>query len=92
MRSPSCLPRYVSCGIGLLIPMGLLVRYLLRLLHHLPPSEIIVGTFLPLGPCGQGSFALVNGDRVASVLFPALATAYPDSPAFHELGQIGEAM
>lgn len=52
---------YVMNGVGLLIACGLMVLYFQRLtFHHLPPRELIVSTFLPLGPCGQGGFALIE--------------------------------
>lgn len=52
---------YVMNGVGLLIACGLMVIYFQRLaFHHLPPRELIVSTFLPLGPCGQGGFALIE--------------------------------
>lgn len=52
---------YVMNGVGLLIACGLMVIYFQRLaVHHLPPRELIVSTFLPLGPCGQGGFALIE--------------------------------
>lgn len=52
---------YVMCGVGLLVACGLMVIYFQRLaIHRLPPREVIVSTFLPLGPCGQGGYSLVE--------------------------------
>lgn len=52
---------YVMNGVGTLIACGVMVIYFQRLaVHHLPPRELIVSTFLPLGPCGQGGFALIE--------------------------------
>ena len=68
------LASYVMCGVGLLLACAILVIYLQRLaLHHLPPRELIVSTFLPLGPAGQGGFALIELGRVATDLFPRLS-------------------
>lgn len=52
---------YIMDGVGLLLACGLMIIYFQRLaLHKLPPRELIVSTFLPLGPCGQGGFALIE--------------------------------
>lgn len=56
---------YVMNGVGLLIACGLMVIYFQRLaVHHMPPKEVITSTFLPLGPCGQGGFALIELARL----------------------------
>lgn len=48
-------------GIGMLLAFLVMALYFQRLaIHHLPPREIIVSTMLPLGPCGQGGYALVR--------------------------------
>lgn len=48
-------------------PVSLLIMamYFHRLaVHHLPPAAAIVSVFLPLGPCGQGSFAILQFSKV----------------------------
>lgn len=41
--------------------MVTLVIYFQRLtMHKLPPSEVIVSVFLPLGPLGQGAFGIMQ--------------------------------
>jgi tellurite resistance protein TehA-like permease len=48
---------YILWGIGVPLAMCILVVYLQRLMfHNLPPLEVIVSVFIPLGPLGQGSF------------------------------------
>lgn len=32
--------------------------------YHLPPAAAIVSVFLPLGPCGQGDFAILQMSSV----------------------------
>lgn len=58
---------YINCGVGLLLACGIMTIYFQRLaVHHLPPREVIVSTFLPLGPCGQAGFALIELVRLRS--------------------------
>jgi tellurite resistance protein TehA-like permease len=48
---------YVLWGIGVPLAMMVTVIYLMRLmLYKLPAKAVIVSTFLPLGPLGQGGF------------------------------------
>lgn len=64
---------YVLLGTGLPLAMTILVIYFQRLtLHRLPPLPMIVSVFLPLGPLGQGSFALMQLGQVGSTLLPSL--------------------
>ncbi|ORY73240.1 voltage-dependent anion channel-domain-containing protein [Leucosporidium creatinivorum] len=84
---------YVMNGVGLLIACGLMVIYFQRLaVHHLPPRELIVSTFLPLGPCGQGGFALIELGRIALDLLPKLAALHPHRTEMQELSQLGPAL
>jgi tellurite resistance protein TehA-like permease len=49
---------YVLWGIGVPLALTILVIYYQRLaVHKLPPREVIVSSFLPLGPLGFGGFA-----------------------------------
>lgn len=62
---------YVLWGTGVPLAMCVLVVYFLRLTtYNIPPKEVIVSTFLPLGPLGQGGFAIMQLGKVALVLFP----------------------
>jgi tellurite resistance protein TehA-like permease len=48
---------YILWGMGVPLAMLVLVVYFQRLaFYKLPPREVIVSVFLPLGPLGQGSF------------------------------------
>lgn len=48
---------YALWGIGVPLAMMVIVIYLMRLmLYKLPQKAVIVSTFLPLGPLGQGGF------------------------------------
>ncbi|KAK2764412.1 Plasma membrane sulfite pump involved in sulfite metabolism [Arachnomyces sp. PD_36] len=50
---------YVLWGIGVPLAMMVLVIYFQRLaLHKLPPREVIVSMFLPMGPLGQGGYGM----------------------------------
>jgi len=62
---------YILWGTGVPLAMVILVMYFHRLtVHRLPPREIIVSVFLPLGPLGQGGFAIMQLGKVAWTLFP----------------------
>ncbi|MCJ1314790.1 Plasma membrane sulfite pump involved in sulfite metabolism [Xylographa vitiligo] len=55
--------------------MAVLVIYFQRLtVHKLPPREVIVSVFLPLGPLGQGGFGIMQLGKVAMQLFPITGT------------------
>lgn len=61
---------YVLWGTGVPLAMCVLVIYFLRLTTaQIPPKEVIVSTFLPLGPLGQGGFAIMQLGKVAMTLF-----------------------
>lgn len=69
---------YVLWGIGVPSAMMILVIYYQRLaVHKLPPREIIVSTFLPLGPLNMGAFGLMQLGNVALRLFPRTNTILP---------------
>lgn len=55
--------------------MSYLVLYLHRLLmHNLPPREVIVSAFIPVGTLGQGAFAIMQFGKVASMIFTKTKT------------------
>lgn len=62
---------YVLWGIGEAFTVIILSMYFQRLcLHSLPPRTAIVSVFLPVGPLGQGGFAIQQMGRVALDIFP----------------------
>ncbi|KAF4634899.1 hypothetical protein G7Y89_g3188 [Cudoniella acicularis] len=66
---------YILWGTGVPLAMVVLVIYFQRLtLHKLPPKEVIVSVFLPLGPLGQGGFGIMQLGKVAMHLFPQTNT------------------
>jgi len=70
---------YCMGGVGCLVAAMVLVLYFQRLaLHHIPGKEVVVSTFLPLGPCGQGGYALLQLGHVARTLFPIISAQHPD--------------
>lgn len=63
---------YVMWGMATPLAMTVLVMYYQRLaLYKLPPREIIVSSFLPLGPLGMGGYSIMYLGRVAKTVFPA---------------------
>lgn len=62
---------YVMWGMSTPFAMTVLVIYYERLaLHKLPPREVVVSSFLPLGPLGMGGNAVMNLGKVARIVFP----------------------
>lgn len=48
---------YILWGVGVPLASMVIVIYLMRLmLHKIPAKAVIVSTFLPLGPLGQGGY------------------------------------
>ena len=69
---------YVLWGMGISLAMVVLVMYFHRLtLYKLPPREVIVSVFLPLGPLGQGGFAIQQLGRVAREVLPTTHSLIP---------------
>lgn len=66
---------YILWGTGVPLATAILVIYFQRLtVHSLPPREVIVSVFLPLGPMGQGGFAIMQLGAVAMKVFPVAGT------------------
>jgi tellurite resistance protein TehA-like permease len=66
---------YVLWGTGFPLAMAVLVIYFQRLtVHKLPPREVIVSVFLPLGPLGQGGFGVMQLGKAALQIFPKTNT------------------
>ena len=80
---------YILWGSGLPFALGILVIYFHRLtIHSLPPREVIVSVFLPLGPLGQGGFGIANLGKVTLALFPITHTLPAAGDAGLMAGQI----
>jgi tellurite resistance protein TehA-like permease len=66
---------YILLGTGFPLAMVVLTMYFHRLtIYRLPPREVVVSVFLPLGPLGQGSFALMELGKVSLKIFPLTNT------------------
>jgi tellurite resistance protein TehA-like permease len=73
---------YILFGMGLPLALMILTVYYLRLcLHKLPPREVVVSCFLPLGPLGFGGFTAMQLGKVALALFPRTGALAPASAA-----------
>jgi C4-dicarboxylate transporter/malic acid transport protein len=69
---------YVLWGMATPMAFTVLVIYYQRLaLHKMPPREVIVSAFLPLGPLGFGGFTILNLGKRAAVIFPQTGTLDP---------------
>lgn len=63
---------YILWSLGETFSFFIMTVYFLRLqVHDLPPREAIVSVFLPIGPLGQGGFAIQQLGKVAVTLLPA---------------------
>ncbi|CAK7270601.1 Plasma membrane sulfite pump involved in sulfite metabolism [Sporothrix epigloea] len=63
---------YILWSLGETFSFFIMTVYFLRLqVHDLPPREVIVSVFLPIGPLGQGGFAIQQLGKVAITLLPA---------------------
>ena len=66
---------FILWGTGVPLAMAVLVIYFQRLtVHKLPPREVIVSVFLPLGPLSQGGFAIMQLGKVYMRIFPLTCT------------------
>lgn len=73
---------YILWGTGVPLAMMVLVMYFHRLtIHKLPPREVIVSVFLPLGPLGQGSFGIMQLGKEAMRVFPQTNSVSAQVPA-----------
>lgn len=62
---------YVMWGMATPLAMAVLVMYYQRLaLHKLPPREVVVSSFLPLGPLGMGGYTIMYLGKVSREVFP----------------------
>lgn len=69
---------YVLWGAGLPLAFVVLAIYFHRLaIYKLPPNEVLVSVFLPLGPLGQGGYAIMQLGRLAMKVFPETGTLHP---------------
>lgn len=69
---------YVLWGIATPMAFVVLAIYYQRLaLHKMPPREVIVSVFLPLGPLGFGGFTILNLGKRAAEVFPVTGTLGP---------------
>ncbi|KAK4547906.1 hypothetical protein LTR36_010625 [Oleoguttula mirabilis] len=69
---------YVMWGMATPLALSVLVMYYQRLaLHKMPPREIIVSAFLPLGPLGFGGYTILYLGKMAAVVFPQTHTIDP---------------
>ncbi|KAF2116107.1 sulfite transporter Ssu2 [Lophiotrema nucula] len=75
---------YVLWGMSTPLAMTVLVMYYQRLaLHKLPPREIVVSSFLPLGPLGMGGYTIMYLGSVCQ-------TVFPQTEFFHSLPVAGD--
>lgn len=62
---------YIMWGMSTPLALTVIVMYYTRLaLHKLPAREVIVSSFLPLGPLGMGGYAITYLGRVSRIVFP----------------------
>ncbi|KAJ8608548.1 hypothetical protein MRB53_039602 [Persea americana] len=70
---------YALWGFGIFLAFMILMLYLQRLIfHHLPPKQLIVSIWLPIGFLGQGVVSIINLGKEAQILFPKLGVSQDD--------------
>ncbi|KAL3712034.1 hypothetical protein TMatcc_000729 [Talaromyces marneffei ATCC 18224] len=75
---------FILWGIGISLASMVIVIYLMRLmLHKLPPKAVIVSTFLPLFPIGEGGFGVAKVILPQTDILPVAA-----SDALYKTGNI----
>lgn len=80
---------YILWGTGFPIAFLLMAIYFQRLsVHHLPPRAAIVSVLLPLGPCGQGSFAILQFSKVIRQLATTTGTGLGNASSYDADTQI----
>ncbi|OQE44223.1 hypothetical protein PENCOP_c002G04217 [Penicillium coprophilum] len=79
---------YFLWGVGVPLAMMIIVIYLMRLLFcKLPPKAVIVSTFLPLGPLGQGGYGIQKLGIAVKRIFPLTGTLSTGSgDTFYDVG------
>jgi tellurite resistance protein TehA-like permease len=66
---------YILWGTGVPLAMVVMVVYFQRLtVHKLPPREVIVSAFVPVGPLGKGGHGIQKLGMVALKTFPKTGT------------------
>jgi len=84
---------YIIWGCGFPIAVLVMAIYFQRLaMHHLPPRATIVSVFLPLGPCGQGSFALLQFAKVVHKLADETGVGLGNGSSFDRQSQLSMAL
>ncbi|KAJ9616065.1 Plasma membrane sulfite pump involved in sulfite metabolism [Knufia peltigerae] len=69
---------YVLWGLGVPTALFVMVIYFQRLtIHKLPPREVIVSCFMPIGPLGMGGLSITKLGAVARIIFPRTDTIHP---------------
>lgn len=69
---------YIMWGMAVPMAFSVLVIYFQRLaLHKMPPREVIVSAFLPLGPLGLGGRAILKLGLVCKETFPRTGSLDP---------------
>ncbi|KAK7705942.1 Plasma membrane sulfite pump involved in sulfite metabolism [Botryosphaeria dothidea] len=69
---------YVLWAMGTPMAFVVIAMYFQRLaVHKMPPREVIVSCFLPLGPLGFGGFGIMYLGKVARDIFPQTNTLDP---------------
>lgn len=72
------LTSYILWGTGVPLSLMVMAIYFHRLIiHRLPPQEVIVSVFLPIGPFGQGGYGMMTLGKLALDVFPKTGTLHP---------------
>ncbi|OLY83916.1 Sulfite efflux pump SSU1 [Smittium mucronatum] len=81
---------YIIWGIGVPISLCIIAFYYSKsAIYKLPPPELLISIFLPMGPLGNGSFAITNLGISAEKLFNSNDREFVPVPMMGEVAQAG---
>ncbi|PVU91802.1 hypothetical protein BB559_003960 [Furculomyces boomerangus] len=80
---------YILWGLGISLCLCVIGLYYTKItLYKLPPPELLITVFFPLGPLGQGSFGIMNLGIVANKIYGTSSTISIPTPLFGEIALV----
>lgn len=84
---------WILWGTGFPLAILLMALYYGRLaIYKIPPATLIVSAFLPLGPCGQGAFALLQMSKSLKSITKSTGEALGGSESAQDAQQFAKAI
>ncbi|OLY77572.1 Sulfite efflux pump SSU1 [Smittium mucronatum] len=81
---------YLIWGLGFPLSMCIIAFYYSKtVIYKLPPPELLISVFLPLGPLGQGSFGILNMGITSTKLFNATGKEFVPVDMISKVAEAG---